>query len=238
MKNYKEMAESVLRRRDEYNQKRRRDMKRIAMALSCLCLAALLGAGVWHSPAARPSKNNVEIAKMPMIKTEDQRDAQEGFDAGGLDNGGADVSSTTTIDVPMPMSPDPGGTGALTPYEEVWGGSYMDERGRWVVLLTKDTPENRQKVFDLNPQLGSDTIFREAKYSYAYLKELMARVSAAHLPDLSGTGLRLDWNRVGIYMTAENRETEAKLRALDTLGGALEFVVIGDQAALTEDLIK
>ena len=202
------------------------------MAVSCLCLAALLGAGVWHSPTARPSRNDVEITKMPMVKAEDQRGTQEDLDTGGLDSGD---SHTTTVDVPV--SPDRGDDGALTAYDAVWGGSYLDESGHWVVLLTEDTPENREKVLQMNPQLGDDTIFREATYSRAYLTELMEKVSAAMrdgLPDVTSAALREERNRVEIDMAAENPESEAALRALDTLGGALEFRIAG--GAVTEDL--
>ena len=233
MKDYKEMADSVLRRRDEYDRKRKQTGKRIAAALSCLCLAALLGVGVWHSPTARPNRNDVESTKMPMVKAEDQRGTQEDLDAGGPDSG--DSSTATTVDAPV--SPDHGDDGALTAYDAVWGGSYLDESGHWVVLLTEDTPENREKVLQMNPQLGDDTIFREATYSRAYLTELMEKVSAAMrdgLPDVTSAALREERNRVEIDMTAENPESEAALRDLDTLGGALEFRIAG--GAVTEDL--
>lgn len=48
----------------------------------------------------------------------------------------------------------PGGAAIeMTEYEVVWGGSYMDEAGCWVVLLTENTAENQEKVFQLNPTL-------------------------------------------------------------------------------------
>lgn len=49
MKDYKDMAENVLRRRDKYVIERRKQMKKAASVLSCFCLAALLGAGIWHN---------------------------------------------------------------------------------------------------------------------------------------------------------------------------------------------
>jgi hypothetical protein len=49
MKDYDEMAKSVLKRRDKYVVERRRQMKKMASILSCFCLVALMGVGVWHS---------------------------------------------------------------------------------------------------------------------------------------------------------------------------------------------
>ncbi len=49
MKNYKEMADSVLNRRDEYVVEKRKRMKKLTTSISCFCLCALLGAGVWQS---------------------------------------------------------------------------------------------------------------------------------------------------------------------------------------------
>ena len=45
MKNYNEMAESVLKRRDKYIVERREQMKKVTSILSCVCLVALLGIG-------------------------------------------------------------------------------------------------------------------------------------------------------------------------------------------------
>ncbi len=49
MKNYNEMAASVLRRRDEYVADKKMQAKRITAVASCFCLCALLGIGVWQS---------------------------------------------------------------------------------------------------------------------------------------------------------------------------------------------
>ena len=49
MKDYREMADNVLKRRNEYRAERRREMKKVIAVLSCFCFAALLGIGVWNS---------------------------------------------------------------------------------------------------------------------------------------------------------------------------------------------
>ena len=48
MKNYKEMAQSVLSRRDAYVAERKKRMKKIVSIGSCFCLMLLLGIGIWH----------------------------------------------------------------------------------------------------------------------------------------------------------------------------------------------
>ena len=49
MKDYKEMAESVFARREQYNARRKMVAKRSVAIVACCCVAALLAVGVWHS---------------------------------------------------------------------------------------------------------------------------------------------------------------------------------------------
>ena len=48
MKDYREMAKSVLSRRDAYVAERKKHMKKIVSIGSCFCLMLLLGLGIWH----------------------------------------------------------------------------------------------------------------------------------------------------------------------------------------------
>ncbi len=48
MKNYNEMAESVLTRRDKYIAERRTQMKKLTAVISCLCICAIAGIGAWQ----------------------------------------------------------------------------------------------------------------------------------------------------------------------------------------------
>ena len=48
MKDYREMAKSVLSRRDAYVAERKKRMKKIVSIGSCFCLMLLLGIGIWH----------------------------------------------------------------------------------------------------------------------------------------------------------------------------------------------
>ena len=63
MKDYEEMAKSVLSRRDAYVAERKKRMKKIVAIGSCLCLALLLCVGVWHSNNASNSPQT-EVMEM------------------------------------------------------------------------------------------------------------------------------------------------------------------------------
>ena len=128
----------------------------------------------------------------------------------------------------VPVADAPGSTGALVPYEEVWGGSYTDAQGNQVVLLTENTLENQQEVFRRNPTLNTETtVFQTADYSYAYLTELLADISKAmgdgSLSFVPTAGLYEDRNRVVVTVTTEDADSIAKILAFDTLGGAIEI---------------
>ena len=49
MKDYEEMAKSVLNRRDIYVAERKKHMKKIVSIGSCFCLILLVGVGIWHT---------------------------------------------------------------------------------------------------------------------------------------------------------------------------------------------
>lgn len=251
MKDYREMADNVLRRRDAYRMKRRKSMKITASVLSGFCIIAVLGVGGWYSgilagdgseqvrdvqPKDIASADTFDEVKRPSEKQEAAQSSIEDFSAekndGNLtspEDSGADsgitpeqTGSETTIDVPV--SDIPGDTGALTAYDEVWGGCYMDQNGCWVVWLTEDTPENRQTVFSLNPTLGEDnTTFKAADYSKAYLMDLMARISSAmgsgKLPFVTTASLREDKNCVQVTTVADDPSSINQILAFDTASG-------------------
>lgn len=241
MKDYDEMAESVLKRRDQYTAKRSRQRKKISSVLSCFCLVALLGMGVWHTGViSEHTAPDAGIGSEQLDGDPSGYNTQESIEK-QYDNKGmmpddlSEIGETDPLDTDIPDSStdapvqgEPGSTGALTAYEAVWGGSYMDQNGRWVIWLTENTPENQKKVFQRNPGLlESNTIFKTADYSLAYLTELMAAISekmgAGKLPHVSSAGLREDMNRVEVTMTTDDADSAAKVFALDTAGGAIEI---------------
>lgn len=160
------------------------------------------------------------------------------------------VSEGTSVDLPPeknvtppPLPDNPGYSGALVLVgldDEIWGGGYYDETGRLVILLTENTPENQSKVLELNPTLSeTDIIFETAVYSESYLTDLLYRTSqvldVVHLPSGSSVGIRVDLNciRVDVNSTMMNADSSitdsiAEILALDTQGGAIQIMYIGD----------
>lgn len=181
------------------------------------------------SPGGRTKK---EAGQNALQELKGRREEQSGKYAplsqsaapGGDVNGGTAPAQGTDV----PVTEHPGSTGALIPLDGVWGGSYMDQSGCWVVWLTENTPENQARVLERNPGLGADhTVFRTADYSLAFLTELMAKISgemgAKRLPFVTTAALREDVNRVEVTMTTQDEGCAAQVLRLDTIGGAITF---------------
>ncbi len=142
----------------------------------------------------------------------------------------------------MPAQESPVSAGILNAYEEAWGGSYINEEGRTVILLTEDTPENRQKVFERNPDLlESNTEFRQAEYSLAYLtdlqEEISERMAAGKLPFVTVSAVREEINRIQVTVCLEDPDELEKLLALDETGGAI-VVEYSSAGAVKEEMAR
>lgn len=236
MKDYLEMAESVFARRDRYQQERRRRLRRWTAAAACLSLAALAGVGIWRMDMVSQSDGGIGVERS------DDRDCagyeQFGKEAtpGGTEEQG---ESDPATDAPVQDGADDAPTG--TGFDALWGGSYLDESGKWVVWLTENTPENQTAVFERNPELlESSTVFRTADYSLAYLTELLARISAemgdGKLPFVTAAAVMEDRNRVQVTLTADDAASAAQVLAFDELGGAIELV--SGSAPAREDVLR
>lgn len=240
MKDYLEMAESVWARRERYRAERARRRKRAAAALSCLCLAALLGAGAWGAgllsgQAEAEEKQGGHVsgyaAQAELAARRGEGDAEPPDDGVPSPDGDAPVQEE-------PLDTD---AFALRQAEAVWGGSYLDENGRWVIWLTENTPENREKLLALYPSLAeSGAIFRTGAYTLAYLTELQGDISAAmvrgELPFVTSSGVYESVNRIRVTVTTREEAELARLTALDALGGAIEIEYT--DAAATKDLAR
>ena len=135
----------------------------------------------------------------------------------------------------QPAQENPVAAGTLSTYEAVWGGSYTDARGKMYILLTEDTQENREMVFARNPGLKEEnTVFLQAEYTQAYLDELMVQISelmaAGELPCVTRAARLDDRNCIEVTMKEDDPGSAALIRNLDTLGGAVEFVVSNESA--------
>lgn len=279
MKDYREMADNVLRRRDAYRIKRRKNIRIAVSVLSCFCVMAVLGLGGWRSGIltgddseqiktvrdVQPKDNvitetsdetkhmataqeqeadksaikdaSADINDLNLAKSEDSGADGDGAIESDNNNTAEPTGTETTIDVPV--SDIPGDTGALTAYDEVWGGCYMDQNGCWVVWLTEDTPENRQMVLILNPSLREDNIiFQTAAYSKAYLTYLMTEISdamcAGKLPLVTTAALMEDKNCVEVTMISDDPYSVDKVLAFDSVGGAIEILYSSEEHVIMD----
>jgi hypothetical protein len=88
MKDYDEMAKSVLKRRDKYLAERSKKMKKMVSILSCFCLVALMGVGVWRSGTLSNDKGTAAGDIMPDGAYVSDFDQEEKEQADQADNGG------------------------------------------------------------------------------------------------------------------------------------------------------
>ena len=97
-----------------------------------------------------------------------------------------------------------------------------------------------KKVFELNPSLTeSNTVFKTAAYSLAYLKSLMESINQEiedneEMSFVFSVGLREERNCIQVDVTTDDSESIAKILSLDTLGGAIDIVNINDPAVPEE----
>lgn len=112
-------------------------------------------------------------------------------------------------------------------YSSYFGGKYVDNKGNNVILLTEDNESIRKDVCNKLGISESQTIFKNAKYSYAYLTELQNNISKAmankELPFVTSSALKDDTNNIEITVTSKNEVDLNKIKSYDTIGGAIEI---------------
>lgn len=231
MKDYREMADSVLERRDRYCAQRQRSKKRLERGLTgaaCCCAAVLLCA--WMIRGGLSSREEILSTGYPGVE-ELQTD-------GGKETAGTEPSQGPQSGAEDAPAAEPGITGG--PAEGTvafFGGSYMDDSGKLVVVLTVDTPENRAAVCKALKVRQSNTLFQQGDYTLDYLTQLQERISSAmaagELPFVTSSGVYETVNRIQVTVTDDRTADLEKLLALDTMGGAIQ--VVSAEAAGTEE---
>lgn len=238
MKDYNEMAESVFERRDKYNAERRMAMNKFKKGMTgavCCCLVALLGAGVF-------SGNQIVTNDTPNIGIEDYNENK--LEAGKEKVGNEQVNNNTQTveDIPADKngsySESVNSNDLAEGIKAFFGGSYTDTIGKFVVVLTVDTAENRTAICKELGVSESTTVFEVGTYTLEYLTELQSKISSAmtnkELPFVTSSGVYETINRIKVRVTTDNEADLAKILALDTIGGAI--VIERSTGAITKDL--
>ena len=122
---------------------------------------------------------------------------------------------------------------------DFFGGSYTNMNGSFVVVLTKDTPENRTAICSELGISESNTTFTTGTYSLAYLTKLQEKISNAmtnkELPFVTSSGVYETLNKIKVCVTSTSPADLEKIHAHDTLGGAIEIEYVTE--AVTEDVL-
>lgn len=107
-----------------------------------------------------------------------------------------------------------------------FGGSYTDTNGKFVIVLTEDTPTNRTAICKELGRSENNTTFVTGTYTLEYLTELQANISNAmvnkELPFVISSSLCETTNNIIISVTTTNEAELAKLYDFDTIGGAIK----------------
>ena len=129
-----------------------------------------------------------------------------------------------------------------TNYPDYYAGKYIDNNGNNIVLLCEDNEANRKEICSLLGITEGKTIFRTAKYSYNYLTDLQSKISKKMI-DKEFTFITLsavmeDSNNIKVTVTSNNERDLNKIKALDTIGGAIDIEYNTNSSAKTDLLIE
>lgn len=166
----------------------------------------------------------------------------EGTDKTWQEDNSTEISKNDVTDVPADSNGeyhetvDTGVFCSTTP--EFFGGSYINDDGQFVVVLTEDTPENRAAICKDFGRSENNTIFVMGTYPLVYLTELQEKISNAmvsgELPFVVSSGVYETINCIVVRVTTTDEAELAKLYALDAVGGAIQ---IGVSSSATIDAL-
>ena len=121
---------------------------------------------------------------------------------------------------------------------EFFGGCYLDEDGTFVIVLTEDTPQNREDVCKAFGKDEDSTKFVMGTYTLVYLTELQEKITNAmingELSFVVSSGVYETINCIVVNVTTTDETELEKLYALDTLGGAIQ---VGVSSGATTDVL-
>ena len=146
----------------------------------------------------------------------------------------ADISGTPLADAVNPYN-------LSSEAAAVFGGSYLDESGNFVVVLTRDTPENRALICRELGRNETTVTFKTGTYTLLYLTELQNTISNSmannELTGVVSSSVIEPNNNIVVSVLLDNEETIEKLNTLDTNGDAIDVKEICIDYAPREDVL-
>lgn len=128
-----------------------------------------------------------------------------------------------------------------TDYPDYYAGKYIDENGNTVVLLCENNEINRRAICSLLGITKGKTIFKTAKYSYNYLTDLQGKISQKMIDKeftfVTTSAVMEDSNNIKVNVISDNESDLNKIKALDTIGGAIEIQYNENSMSKTELII-
>lgn len=111
--------------------------------------------------------------------------------------------------------------------KEFFCGSYIDNNGNFIVVLTEDTMENRTAICKKLGIEENNVIFKIGTYTLDYLTELQSKISNAminkELPFVVSSAVDEISNKIRVGVITEDETELKKLKALDSMGEAMEI---------------
>ena len=187
-----------------------------------------------------PIENNNKIENLQNNKEEfaNIQESEEIVDTQGTEatdeslkgNDSTEVPETIVQDVPADnkgeYNEEVNSSDLTKDTSEFFGGSYTDANGKFVIVLTEDTPANRTAICKELGRSESNTTFVKGTYTLAYLTELQEKITNAmvnkELPFVVTSGVYETTNNIVISVTTNDEAELAKVYALDTIGGAIK----------------
>lgn len=125
-------------------------------------------------------------------------------------------------------------------YPDYYAGKYIDNNGNNVVLLCEDNETNRKEICSLLGTTERKTIFKTAKYSYNYLTDLQSNISKKMIDKeftfVTSAAVMEESNNIKLIVTSKDENDLDKVKALDTIGGAIDIQYEPNNIG-TEDLL-
>lgn len=127
-------------------------------------------------------------------------------------------------------------------YPDYYAGKYVDKNGNNIILLCEDNNANRKEICNILGITESKTTFKKAKYSYKYLTELQNKISKKMIDKeftfVTKSAVMENNNNIKVTVTSNNESEWNKIKALDTIGGAIEIQYDENGMSKTELLVE
>lgn len=112
-------------------------------------------------------------------------------------------------------------------YPDFYAGKYADNNGNNVILLCENNETNRKAICSILGISEKETTFETAKYSYNYLTKLQNEISQKMIDKeftfVTSSAVMEDSNNIKVTVSSNNKSDLNKIKALDTIGGAIDI---------------